>query len=29
VVLGLNSGPLPQATPLALFCEGFFRDSVS
>jgi hypothetical protein len=26
---GLNSGPIPQATSLALFCEGFFRDRVS
>jgi hypothetical protein len=26
---GLNSGPSPWATPLALFCEGFFQDRVS
>jgi hypothetical protein len=26
---GLNSGPTPQATPPALFCEGFFQDRVS
>jgi hypothetical protein len=26
---GLNSEPSPLITPLALFCEGFFRDTVS
>jgi hypothetical protein len=26
---GLISGPTPWATPLALFCEGFFQDRVS
>jgi hypothetical protein len=24
----LNSGPLPWATPPALFCDGFFQDRV-
>jgi hypothetical protein len=28
VVLGLNSGPTPWATPPALFCEGFFWNRV-
>jgi hypothetical protein len=27
--LGLNSGPIPWATPPALFCERFFPDRVS
>jgi hypothetical protein len=27
--LGLNSGPIPWATPQALFCDGYFRDRVS
>jgi hypothetical protein len=26
---GLNSGPMPWATPPALFCDGFFRNRVS
>jgi hypothetical protein len=26
---GLNYGPIPWATPPALFCEGFFEDRVS
>jgi hypothetical protein len=26
---GLNSGPTPGATPLALFCGGLFQDRVS
>jgi hypothetical protein len=25
---GLNSGPIPWATPPALFCEGFFQERV-
>jgi hypothetical protein len=26
---GLNSGPMPWATPPSLFCKGFFQDSIS
>jgi hypothetical protein len=26
---GLNSGPTPQATPPALFCDGFLQDRAS
>jgi hypothetical protein len=28
VVLGVDSGPSPWATPPALFCDGYFRDRV-